>query len=236
MMKHRWSDWLASVSDFVMPRRCALCNNMLERDEKTVCIECMLNLPRTYCYGPDNEAEMRLRGRADFEHGTAFCYYHHQGMLSQTIARAKYNYEPFLNKQMASLFAAELSASGAGWPFDIEVIVPVPLHWFRFLRRTYNQSEFLARGLSEVWHIPVETRCLIKHRLIRTQVGLSYSSRLSTQSHAFALRHPERLAGKHVLLVDDVMTSGATLEACLDVLGQVPGIRLSFLTLGMVSD
>lgn len=224
--------------DFFFPKRCSLCRDYLVEGEEMLCLSCSAKLPRVRAEKPDNEVEHRLFGRVGYEHATSFCYYGKEGDFASLVRAAKYHDKPWYNLSLAKKFAVELmgeteSAGRDCWPYDIDVIVPVPVHWVRRLRRGYNQSEYLARGLSEVWHLPIETGCLYKRRYTRSQVGRLREERMAAESGSFAVRHPERLAGKHALIVDDVLTSGATLEACADVLSQIPGLKLSFLTLGL---
>ena len=113
---------------------------------------------------------------------------------------------------------------------DIDLLVPVPLHWWRRLQRGYNQSELLCRGIAEVMPREVNTTAVVRHRYTRQQSLQSGDSRAANVEGAFRLRHPDQLAGRHVLLVDDVLTTGATLSACTDTLLAVPDLRLSVAT------
>lgn len=195
-----------------------------------MCLVCQSKLPRVRGEKADNEAEHRMFGRVPFEHGTSFCYYRKNSNFSKLIINAKYHDRPWVNYNMASLFAAELSC--AGWPFDIDLIMPVPIHPFRRIVRGYNQSVPIAKALSKSWGLPVEERCLKKYTYTRSQVHNNAQERLVAVEHVFQLKHPELVAGKHVLLVDDVLTTGATLDACLQLLVSA-GARVSFLTLGL---
>lgn len=203
--------------------------------EQGVCLRCLALLPRVQAEGPENEVERRLFGRIPFEHATSFCYYGTESALGGIIRRAKFGDHPWLNAHLTRLFVQELRlAPQSGWPYDIDILVPIPLHILRLLKRGYNQIMPIAETLSEEWHLPIETGCLYKRKYTTSQVGLSAEERRRHEAGTFAVRHPERLARKHVLLIDDVLTTGATLVAAADaLLAVVPGIRISILTLSL---
>lgn len=221
----------------LLPRLCPYCGRTMLPQEEGVCLRCLSRLPRVHAEMPGNEVERRLFGRFPFEHATAFCYYEHGGIFGRLIRQAKFYDQPWLNTQFTRLFVQELQAASdlsgqPGWPYDVDVIVPIPLHPLRLLRRGYNQAVPIAEVLSEAWHLPLLTDCLYKAHYTPSQVRLSHAERLANESGSFALRHPERLAQRHVLLVDDVITTTATLTAVVDtLLAAVPGVRISVLTL-----
>lgn len=219
--------------DLIFPRRCSYCNRILLPQERCVCLKCLAILPRVHAEGPDNEVERRLFGRIPFLHATSFCYYGAESPLGSVIRQAKFGDKPWLNAQLTRLFVQELSLSeSSGWPYDIDVIVPVPLHPLRLLQRGYNQTMPIVEVLADAWHLPVQTRCLYKRRYTTSQVGLSAQERRRHEENTFGVRHPERLASCHVLLVDDVLTTGATIVAAADaLLASVPNVRISVLTL-----
>ena len=227
--------------DLFLPRRCPYCNRTLMPQEEGLCLECLAILPRVHAELPDNEVEHRLLGRFPFEHATSFCYYVRQGSFGNIIRQAKFSDRPWVNAQVTRIFAEELQLAAsqkgvAGWPYDIDVIVPVPLHLLRLLHRGYNQSAPIAETLSVFWKLPVENGCLRKRRHTSSQVGLTGDERLRNEEGSFVVRHPERLASKHVLLVDDVLTTGATIVAAADaLLESVPGVRISVLTLALTN-
>lgn len=219
--------------NLVLPRRCPYCDCVMLPQEQGVCLKCLALLPRVHAEGPGNEVERRIFGKIPFEHATSFCYYGAESPLGGIIRRAKFGDNPWLNAHLTRLFVQELDLSAeSGWPFDIDVIVPVPLHFIRLLQRGYNQTMPIAETLSQEWHLPIQSNCLYKRRFTTTQVGLSAEERRHHEEGSFGVRHPERLAARHVLLVDDVLTTGATLIAAADaLLAAVPGVRISILTL-----
>ncbi|MBO4754419.1 MAG: ComF family protein [Bacteroidales bacterium] len=223
--------------DLILPRRCPYCDSTLLPQEEGVCLRCLPLLPRVHAEHPNNDVERRLFGCFPFEHATAYCYYGQKEPFGAILRQSKFNDRPWLNEWATRLFVQELQMAAdergeEGWPYDIDVIVPVPLHPFRLLLRGYNQCAGIVKVLTEAWHIPLESGCLRKHRYTRSQIGLSNEERLQNVDGSFTVRHPERLAGKHILIVDDVLTTGSTMVAAADaLLHSVPDIRLSVLTL-----
>lgn len=218
----------------ILPRRCPCCQRALMPAEGPLCLRCMASLPRVHAELPGNMAEARMTGQIPFEHGTTFCFYYHDGLVANVIQQAKYQNQPWMDADLTRLFVQELQLAQSPWPYDIDCIVPIPVHWSRLLRRGYNQTMAIAEVLKDVWNIPIESHCLKKKYTRHTQVGLGREDRLRSVSGTFKVSHPELLSGRHVLLVDDVMTTGATIVAATDALiAEVPGIRVSFLTLAM---
>jgi len=219
--------------DLVLPRRCPYCERVMLPQEEGMCLHCLAILPRVHAEAEGNEVERRLFGRFPFEHATAFCYYGSESPMGNIIRQSKFGDQPWLNAHLTRIFVQELALSeSSGWPYDIDVIVPIPLHLFRLLQRGYNQTLPIAETLSQSWHLPIETKCLYKRHYTSSQVGLSGEERRRHEEGTFGVRHPERLASRHVLLVDDVLTTGATLVAAADALiASVPDIRISILTL-----
>ncbi len=218
----------------ILPRRCPCCQRALLPAEGPLCLQCLASLPRVHAEMPGNMVEARLVGQIPFEHGTAFCFYSREGMVANAIQQAKYQNRPWVNADLARLFVQELKLAHSPWPYDIDYIVPIPIHWSRLLRRGYNQTMAIAEVLHEEWKIPIESHCLKKKYTRHAQVGLGREDRLRSVSGTFRISQPERLSGRHVLLVDDVMTTGATIVAAADALmAEVPGIRVSFLSLAI---
>lgn len=219
---------------FFFPPTCYVCHRELVEGERGLCLHCHERLAEEVILGAMTSLEKRLFGRASFEH--AVCYYEYDKMAesSNMLAKSKYRNKPFINYHLALILATELKHSG--WPLDIDVIVPIPLHWRRLLSRGYNQVDPIVEALVEVWHLPVEYNGLVKTRHTPSQVGRSYKERLRLVKGVFRVPHPERLRGRHVLLVDDVVTTGATIMSGVETLLSIGGdIRVSILTLGLVT-
>lgn len=220
---------LGHLFRFFVPRTCPLCHRELLEEEEGLCVVCMEELVSQLSCDNVSGIGEHLLDRIPFEHAANLFTYRRQTPSSSLIKRAKYGNLMYLNEQLAELFASELT--GAGWPFDIDVIVPIPIHWRRRWIRGYNQVEPIAHGLSKVWNLPVEYDCLYKHEHTLSQLTHTYQERLTAAYGVFSVRHPERLRGKHVLLVDDVVTSGGTMVSGASTLLTIEGVRLSVLAL-----
>jgi ComF family protein len=217
------------------PRLCAGCRAALTRAEQVLCLGCMQKLPRTsYHHIPDNETALRLAGRFPFQFATSYAWFTAHGLLQQLLHGLKYHDQKetgyFLGRQLGS----ELSV--ISWSRDLDAIIPVPLHPRKQALRGYNQSELIAAGLAESLHIPMHAHILRRMRHTESQTQKSREDRALNMKAAFGLQHSRLLEGRHVLLIDDVLTTGATLEACARTLLQLPGLKLSLATIGIASD
>ena len=199
------------IFDSFFPRCCPVCQSRLVEGEDGICLNCYLKVPRTgYHLDPSNPLILRLVDvRIPIESAVAFFHYSKDNAYARLIRDAKYHNQPNLDRAIAGLYAHELLA--AGFFRDIDAVMPVPIHWTKRLRRGYNQSDFIGRRIADVTGLPV----------------------LHPLTGIFAVSHPERLKGKHILLVDDVITTGATILSCAQTLKKaVDDHRLSILSLG----
>ena len=160
---------------------------------------------------------------------TAYFYYYKEGKYSSLIHHLKYHDHPQVGTYLGRVAAKELQASGF---FDsIDLIVPVPLSKRKFRQRGYNQCDYIACGISEITGIPTHTDCIKRAIDTDTQTHKGRSDRWKNTEGIFCVTRPEALKGKHILLVDDVATTGATLHACISSLLTAPSIRVSIFAL-----
>lgn len=222
---------LVDLRDFFFPRTCVCCGKLLSSQEHGLCISCLAALPETGILNtPGNEMERRFWGIFPIERATSLYYYERGGLVSNILHAMKYHGGKGLCRQMGHIVGTELMKTGF---FDgIDCIVPVPLHKKRFRERGYNQSELLANGISDITEIPVEAGVLIRTHNNATQTHKSSFERWENAEGLFELSDESiLLQGKHVLIIDDVLTTGATISACLDVMKQIREVKISVLTL-----
>lgn len=222
---------LKDLRDFFFPRVCVCCGKLLSSQEEGLCVRCMASLPRTELLNtPENEMERRFWGIFPVERASALYYYARGGNVSNILYGMKYHGRRKLCVQMGRMIAAELMRTGF---FDgIDCVMPVPLHKKRLRERGYNQSELLAIGISEMTGIPVETSSLIRKHNNTTQTHKSSFERWENVSGLFDITSRVAVwSGKHILLIDDVLTTGATISACIDALKVIPSIKISIVTL-----
>lgn len=223
----------------VWPRRCGVCGGFLDTEERYVCAECLKDMPLTYFWSwRGNPAEQILWARTYLEGVVSLFYYSRDNDYKELLHAVKYSGNLAMGRWLGRILGEKMRE--AAYPLP-DVIVPVPLHWRRQWKRGYNQAEVIARGISEglSGDIPVLTDILRRVRYSTSQIRMSVGSKWENVSGAFVLRDiktaAERLSGRHVLLVDDVLTTGATAEACWDALRVIPDIRVSYASIAFVT-
>jgi ComF family protein len=225
-------NWITRILDFISPRQCVVCGQRLAPTERSLCSVCLLHLPRTtYQFTPDDNPMVQLFWHlTPIRHAAALLFYEPRSETARIVYDLKYHDRPDIGEDMGRLMAGEMQLARF---FDgINMMLPVPLSRKRLRQRGYNQSEQLAVGISDVTHLPVVTKALRRTHFHQSQTQLSRRERQENVENLFELRDGSMLQGKHVLLIDDICTTGATLLACCDALKAVLGIRLSVLTFG----
>ena len=218
----------------LFPSTCACCGDVLMVGEKQICINCLVNLSAThYSSHDDNHTERQLAGRIPLQNATSIYVFRHGNTVQQLIHAMKFHGNSDLCILMGRQMGLELLQSGRF--DDIDLLVPVPLHWRRRLQRGYNQSELLCQGIGQIMGRPVNTRAVVRHRYTHQQSLQTSADREENVKDAFRLRRPEDIQGKHILLVDDVLTTGATLASCCDALKQANNLKISVATLSIAS-
>lgn len=214
------------------PRLCEGCRKPLLGAEKVLCISCALEMPETnYHHIPDNETELRFAGRIPFEHATSLAYFTNDGLLQHLLHGLKYKGKKEIGDYLGKKLGAELKSSG--WA-GIDMILPVPLHPSKEAKRGFNQSLLIAEGIGEVLGIPACDGILLRTRETESQTHKSRTERVNNMEGAFRLKTKGALTNKHILLCDDVLTTGATLEACaMALLKEEPTLKISLATIGI---
>ena len=216
------------------PQCCLVCGKTLLEGEEYLCFHCLTNMPRTHLYlHKDNEMEKELWGKFPIERASAYLYYSKGGDVKKLLTDLKYRGNADLGCFLGRCMTREMLSSG--FFQGVDGIIPVPLHPRKQKIRGYNQSIMLANGISSVTNIPVWNDLLVRTQYTQTQTRKGSYERWLNVKDMFECTSPERLRGKHVLLVDDVFTTGATLVACADAFRQIPDLRFSVLTLALAS-
>ena len=225
--------WLLSFFRLFVPRRCAVCGACLDDGEEVLCLKCDIGMPRTnYHLRADNPVEQRFGGRFPLERATSYFRYCKDGDYRRILFRMKYEGRQDDAEAMGRLMAADLVRSGF---FEgVDVLLPVPLHPDKQRLRGYNQSACIAQGVSAVTGIPVSVGNVRRLKFTETQTRKSAHQRWDNVDGVFEAVDAAAFVGQHVLLLDDVLTTGATLTACADALAGVEGVRFSVLALAVV--
>lgn len=223
---------LTRFFDFLSPRTCVVCDVRLSMTEQVICARCFLHLPLTGFekHARDNEMVRRFWGLINVEQAAALFFFEAQSALSRMIYDMKYHNRPDIGEFLGMVIARRFLPTGF---FEtIDSIVPVPLSRMRRRERGYNQSLMIARGVGRVTGLPVWSKVVVRTRFQHSQTHLSQWERQDNTAGVFVLRHPEAISGKHLLLVDDIVTTGATVRSLADELSKAGNMRFSILSAG----
>ena len=225
-------DIFNSFIDTLFPRICPVCNNVLLSHEKHICTKCRIDIPITrYHMQEFNAMEQLFAGKTPIEKAVGYFFYEKGNPYSNILHNIKYRNNPQLGQYVAKLFAQELLSRDIFR--DIDCIIPVPLHHRKKIQRGYNQSEYIAKGFSEVFDIPVHNNIIIAHKSHESQTNKGIYERWLNTQNIFSAQNTQVLENKHVLIVDDVVTTGATLLSAALTIASVPNIKISLATLGV---
>ncbi|MBL7943755.1 MAG: ComF family protein [Flavobacteriales bacterium] len=226
--------WGENWLSLLFPQYCPGCGKTLGRGEIAICYKCLAALPRTGMHDlPDNPIEKILWGRAEIESATAFLRMAKQSAMHRIVHDLKYHGNQEAGTRLGQLFGAELAVSRR--MRDIHVIVPVPLHPKKQRARGYNQCHCIGEGLRIALRCEMDTTSLIRTHHNASQTSKHRYERWQNVGEIFRVANTEKLKGKHILLVDDIITTGATIEACVKALSVVPDIRVSVAALAIPS-
>ncbi len=225
------------VKDFIgllFPEVCAACGGPLVMNETMLCSSCLLHLPRTfYSKERDNPVSQVFWGKLDVYAATALFLFKKGSGVQHLLHQLKYNGNREIGIYLGAILGDELQGSDL---FNtVEVVVPVPLHPRKQRKRGYNQSEIIAEGICRTLKASLDTKTLTRVHYSETQTKKSRYKRWENVKDIFSITSDTSLSGKHVLLVDDVLTTGSTMEACAGALLKVPQLTLSIACIAFAS-
>ena len=218
--------------DLISSRLCVVCGQRLTVSEDVICTKCNLHLPRTDFHQDPYENEMAklFWHQIPIERATALFYYESHAETANILYELKYKDHPEVGEVMGRLMAKELQASGF---FDgIDGIVPIPLAKKRQRQRCYNQSLEIARGISEIIGLPIYNKVVRRNAFEGSQTNKGRWERNENVEGVFELKDASAIQGKHLLMVDDVVTTGATVIACVQELCKADNVKVSVIALG----
>jgi ComF family protein len=222
------SSILRRLLDIVAPRTCAICRRRLAPDEHSICTSCQMEMPLVdYSDNPYSNALARLLWFQIPHLEKAIALMRHEGGSRSLypIYALKYYRQPQVGTALGIMLAQRYVPSG--FFDDIDAIVPIPISPKRTRQRGYNQSDYIAYGISHVTRLPVISKAVKRTQFNRSQTGLNPQQRRANVANVFKLRRGRLIENLHILLVDDVITTGATMSACARVISAVPGVRIS---------
>lgn len=229
-----WRTLAGNILQLVYPKICSGCSHTLMANEETLCLLCISEFPFTnYHHIANNETAQRFEGRVRFANATSLAYFTEGGLLQHLLHELKYknNYQvaQFFGKSFASALKKTI------WASDIDIIIPVPLFPKKERKRGFNQSQLIAEEMAKILDISVHKNALYRTRDTESQTKKTRAERAENMKDAFALRSIETLKNKHILLIDDVLTTSATLESCALALQKIEGIKISIGTVGIAT-
>jgi competence protein ComFC len=224
------SNWFSDFFNLFYPSVCAACGERLVMQEKVICTRCLVDIPRTNFHNQvDNPVSQLFWGRAKIENATALFRFHKGSRFQELLHLLKYKGRQDVGIELGRQLGFELKKSELYR--SVEMVIPVPLHPKREKKRGYNQAECISIGIAESMEIKVCARNLIRNTATETQTKKSRIERWKNVDSIFAIKDTELFKNKHVIVVDDVVTTGATLEACAQTLLKVNGIKVSIAAL-----
>jgi len=223
------------MGDFInlmFPDLCVVCGVNLQKNEHQLCLTCLHDIPRTnYHLIVDNPIERKFWGKVPIHRATSYFFFQKGSSFQKLLHILKYQGNKEIGELLGKYAAMDLLDSPDF--ASVDLIIPVPLHPQKYRLRGYNQSEWIGKGISDILNKPVNTTSLQRIRENTTQTQKSVYERYENTEGIFQLCNKTELEGKHVLLIDDVLTTGSTLEACIVALLDAPGIKISVFTLAV---
>lgn len=223
---------LQNLLSFFYPRICISCHDALKLHENFFCLRCLHNFPETKFHEFEyNPLIYNFMGRVNVEQVFSFLFYKKGNCVQQILHEIKYKGGKDLAKFMGQYYGTQLNLSSK--MEDIDLIIPIPLHKNKEKKRGYNQSEWISMGLSDALGKPYVTDILIRKEHTATQTKKSRFNRWENVKNVFEVKEESKIAHKHVLICDDVLTTGATMEAAIVKILAVEGVKVSVVTIAV---
>jgi len=224
--------FFSDIINLFYPQVCCTCGKRLSEASELICFKCRNELPKVkFPLLEDNELTNRFLGKLDLKFGAAYLYFFKSGISQELMHAFKYKNQPELGHMIGTYLGYDLVHDPVSQ--HIDMIVPVPLHPKKLRKRGYNQSAIFAQGLSDSMTIPIAADVLIRTVHGESQTHISREERLKNVHATFQVMDREVIKSKSILLVDDVITTGATLEACGIQLLEAGAARLSIATMAI---
>ena len=221
-----------SLINLFFPRVCSGCNSILLTEETVICTTCRHEIPLTqFHHNPNNEAISKFYGKVPIEFAAALFYFQKKGIVQEMIHKLKYKGHEEIGTAIGFWYAEELKSLPQ--IKTVDCIIPVPLHPKKLRERGYNQVTTFAKTLSESLNISYNERVLVRNIYSKTQTKKSMLKRSELNTAVFDVHFGDSMIGKHFLLIDDVITTGATLEMCSRALLKIPGAKVSIVCMAM---
>ena len=223
------------MGDFLsllFPSLCVSCGKNLYSHEALICTQCLYHIPKTnFHFLKDNPVSRLFWGRVNLESAAAYYFFDKGSRFRGLIHKMKYRNQKEIGYELGKIYGNELKSSGLF--NEVELVIPVPLHPRKERKRGYNQSEWIARGIAESMEKNLDTQSVYRAIDTESQTRKSRYERWKNVENIFKIHHPEKLQNKYVLIVDDVITTGSTLEACAHSVLSLDGTKVSCVTLAM---
>lgn len=221
---------LKDLINLLYPKLCPGCDELLLEGELTICTRCRHEMPFTLHHLiPENETWKKFYGRLPLEHASSMVYFHKEGIVQEMIHNLKYRKQEAVGTLMGNWYGNDLKSVAALQ--SVTDVIPVPLHPKKLRERGYNQVAEFGKGIAKGIDAKYNEQVLLRKTYSKTQTKKNLAARAEITGSAFDVKFSESDAGKHFLLVDDVITTGATLEACGRALLTIPDAKLSIVTI-----
>jgi ComF family protein len=222
--------YLADFVGLLFPQLCPACGESLMANERVICTGCQYGLPLTnFHLQPDNIVARQFWGKVNLQAVYALYYFTKGGKVQNLVHHLKYKGMQQIGHAVGNIAGGQLIKNEIFYSAD--VIIPVPLHKKRLKQRGYNQSTCFAEGVAQKLNAVLDDTSFVRTHATETQTKKGRFTRFENMQEVFTVANPEKLKNKHILLVDDIVTTGSTLEACAVELLKIEGVKLSIATI-----